>query len=122
MLLCKYRKFLQNLTEAHSDKIFFETVLKAFDAIFEGEVPEDVLLVDTLEADQLSKSLKTIEQRSDIKKGELNKIYNLFIRMDKNKFNEPLPKIFNKVKQKLIDLSQGTGSIEDVLNYLGMFI
>ena len=119
----KFKKFIQNLSKEHSNKVFFESVLKAYNIIFEAEIfPEDILLVDTLEAEQLSKALKTIDKRTDIEKEDLNKIYNTFVKMDREKFNEPFPDIFNKIKQMLLNLLKNKSSIDEILLYLGKFI
>jgi len=119
--LNKYKKFIQDCSEIHTEHSeLFEAINKAFVTCFENVSP-DTSIVDSDEADMLSKILKVIDSKTDTNKTVLNRFYNKFIRMDKTKFNEPFSEIFNKIKGMLVNLEQGTSSADDILKYIKQF-
>jgi hypothetical protein len=91
--------------------------------VMESETPSaKQLLIESNEADQLSTALKNIEVHTKLDKESLSQIYLTFIKMDKNKFDQPLPDIFQKLKVMLVDLLHGKTSIEEILKYLNQYI
>ena len=115
----KFKNFLIQLSKTHPNKAFFESVLNAHYILVEAVTDADeVLLVDTMQAEQLSSMLKILEHKYGTRKEELNDIYTEFVTMDKRKFDEPLSNIFNKVKQMLVKLIRREIKYTEIVAYL----
>lgn len=114
----KYRNFLVDISQNHPNKAFFESVLSAYNLLFESEV--GIKTVDTDEAEQLSDITKKI---TNISKEDQNKIYTKFIEIDPNKMYPPQPisMIFSKLKNMIIDLMNGRIGVDTIMGYLGQF-
>lgn len=118
----KFKEFLKNLFNKSENSNLLECVINGYNACFESQQYDKTYIVDSQEADQLSNILKMIEKDGDASKEELNKIYNLFIRMDKSKFNEPFDIIFGKIKGILANLKTSKSTTDDVTKYIKQFI
>jgi uncharacterized protein YicC (UPF0701 family) len=116
------------LLETPTNQSILEAVKRGYLVCFEGTVLEsepsvkEELLIDSNEADQLSTALKNIELHTKLDKESLSQIYLTFIKMDKDKFNQPLSDIFQKLKVMLIDLLHGKTTIEEILKFLNQYV
>ena len=115
----KYTQFLTDLSDAHPNHPFLESVSNAFSIIFESE--GELQVKDSSQADQLSAIVKNIH---NIDKEEQNDIYRKFIGINTKGLipHQSLVVIFNKVKQMLVELSEGRIGVNHIMEYLGQFV
>lgn len=114
----KYRSFLVNLIETHPDKAFFESVLSAYNILFESD--EGIETVDTPQADQLSTITKQIK---NIDKAEQDAIYKKFIEIDPKKIypRQTISMIFGKLKNMIAELMERNIGVERIMEYLDQY-
>ena len=111
----KYRDFLSNIAVNHPDKAFFESVLTAYNILFEAD--SGIQTADTDEADKLSSITKQIK---DISKEEQDAIYSKFISIDpKNLYpQQTISMIFNNLKNMISHLMEDKSELGRVMDYL----
>jgi len=114
----KYRNFLVDLSEKHPNKIFFESVITAYNILFEAD--SGIKTAETDEADQLSSITKGI---TNISKDEQNAIYNKFIEIDPQKIypHQTISMIFGKLKNMIMHLMAGRIKLDEIMEYLAKY-
>ena len=105
----KYREFLANIATDHPNKSFFESVLSAYNIIFEANT--GIPVAETDQADQLSTLLK----KSNFSKEEQIKIFSAFVEVNLDNIypRQTLSMVFSNLKDKLL-----RDNANDIINYL----
>jgi len=105
----KYREFLADIVENHPNKELCESVLTAYNIIFEADTGINVTNTD--QSDQLSALLKN----SNFTKEEQSKIFSAFVEVNlENIFpHQTLSMVFSNLKGKLL-----RDNATDIIKYL----
>jgi len=110
----KYREFLVDIAENHPNKKLCESVLTAYNIIFESDT--GIKVTETDQADQLSTLLKNSNMSGD----DQSKIFTKFVEIDPSKIypQQTLSMIFSNLKRKL---AKEEINVDDIGEYLGQY-